>query len=248
MISIIICSHHDDHFAAVSRNLERLLASEPHEIIRIADARSMGEGYTRGIVQSRGEFFIFCHDDIQILSPDFAVRLREHLENFDLVGVAGTDCLFRGKWVAAGKPHIFGQVTHPHPRSGFVICVFSVNGRSAGGMHAMDGMFLAARRSVVEKIPFDSQTFDAFHLYDLDFTFAAHLAGFRLGVANDLHIIHGSLGKFDQTWRNYATRFEQKYAGRLCQITPPPQLTFPQIHAHTREQVWEIMEENLRNR
>ena len=119
MISIVICSNNDDRFAAVSRNLEQLLRGEPHEIIRIPDARSMGEGYVRGVGRSRGESFIFCHDDIQILSPDFAVRLREHLEQFDLVGVAGTDCLFRGKWVAAGRPHIFGQVTHPHPRLGF---------------------------------------------------------------------------------------------------------------------------------
>jgi GT2 family glycosyltransferase len=245
MISIVICSNRDDRFAAVAKNLDGLLAAQPHEIIRISDARSMAEGYTRGIAASRGEFFIFCHDDIEILSPDFAARLAAHLEQFDLVGVAGTDCLFRGKWVAAGRPHIFGQLAQVHPRGGWVVCNFGVHGRAAGGIQAMDGMFLAARRSVVEKIPFDARTFDAFHLYDLDFTFAAHLAGLRLGVANDLHVIHESLGKFDQTWRKYADRFEQKYAGRLSRFTPPAHLSFPQVHVHTREQALEVMEANL---
>src|ERR1700722_5021680 len=220
MISIIICSVDDARFAAVSANLAGLLKDEPREIVRIPDARSICEGYTRGIARSRGEHLVFCHDDIEILNPDFAARLKQHLSQFDLVGVAGTSRLIRGEWVAAGPPYIFGQVAQKHPQEGFIVRIFGAPSRSVGGIQAMDGLFFAARRAVVEKIPFDAKTFDGFHHYDLDFSFAAHLAGFRLGIAHDIHIIHGSWGLQDQSWKEYARRFEQKYAGRLNPMPP----------------------------
>ncbi|HEX4053712.1 MAG TPA: glycosyltransferase [Tepidisphaeraceae bacterium] len=243
MISIIICSPNDARFAAVSKNLAALLKDESHEIIRIGDARSMCEGYTRGIAQSHGDRLIFCHDDIEILNTDFAARLREHLDQFDLVGVAGTSRLIRGEWVAAGPPYIFGQVAQIHPRQGFVVRIFGIPGRSAGGIQAMDGLLFAARRSVVEKIRFDAQTFDGFHHYDLDFSFAAHLAGFRLGIANDIHILHGSWGTQDESWRQSARRFHEKYADKLFRMTPRP-FTFASIHVRTKHEVLEVMTGN----
>lgn len=244
MISIIICSPDDARFAAVSKNFAGLLKDDPHEIIRIADARSMCEGYTRGIARSRGDRFIFCHDDIEILSSDFAVRLREHLDQFDLVGVAGASCLIRGEWVAAGPPYIFGQVAQIHPQQGFVVRIFGIPGRSVGGIQAMDGLFFAVRRCVVEKIPFDVRTFDGFHHYDLDFSFAAHLAGFRLGIANDIHILHASWGTQDENWRQYALRFQEKYADQLHHMTPR-RFSFAWVHVRTRQEVLEVMMGNV---
>jgi Glycosyltransferase like family len=240
MISIIICSIDDARFAAVSENFAVLLKDEPYELIRITDARSICEGYTRGIAQSRGEHLIFCHDDIEILNHDFSARLKEHLGQFDLVGVAGTNRLIRGEWVAAGPPYIFGQVAQKHPQEGFVVRIFGAPARSVGDIQAMDGLFIAARRTVVEKILFDALTFDGFHHYDLDFSFAAHLAGFRLGIANDIHIIHGSWGSQDQNWQTYARRFDQKYAGRLNPM-PPRRFYFAWVHVRTKQEVLEIM-------
>ncbi|HEY1921777.1 MAG TPA: glycosyltransferase [Tepidisphaeraceae bacterium] len=240
MISIIICSIDDARFATVSANFANLLNNEPHEIIRIPDARSMCEGYTRGVAKSRGETLIFCHDDIEILNQDFAARLKEHMGKYDLVGVAGASRLIRAEWVAAGPPYIFGQVAQNHPEQGFVVRIFGVPARSVGGIHAMDGLFFAARRDVAEKIPFDAQTFDGFHHYDLDFSYAAHLAGYQLGIANDIHIIHRSLGMQDKTWKDYARKFDQKYAGRLNPM-PARRFFFAWVRAKTREEVMEIM-------
>ena len=68
------------------------------------------------------------------------------------------------------------------------------------------------------------RTFDGFHHYDLDFTFAAHLAGFRLGIASDIHILHESSGAHDEKWHHYLARFEQKYAGQLNRMPARPVL------------------------
>ncbi len=240
MLSIVICSVDDSRFAAVSANLADLLKNDAHEIIRIGDARSICEGYTRGINRSRGDNLIFCHDDIEILNGDFAERLGEHLARYDLVGVAGTNRLIRGEWAAAGPPYIFGQVAQNHPQGGFEVRIFGTPARAVGGIHALDGLFFAARRTVVERIPFDAETFDGFHHYDLDFSFAAHLAGFRLGVANDIHILHGSWGSQDQSWQNSLRRFDQKYAGRLNPMLPR-RFSFASVLARTKQEVVEIM-------
>jgi GT2 family glycosyltransferase len=240
MISIIICSVQDARFAAVARNYAQSLEGEPHEIIRINDAASLAEGYTRGIARSHGEIVIFSHDDVEILTAGLARRLRDHLERFDLVGVAGTNRLIRGEWVAAGPPYIFGQVAQVHPQAGFVVRIFGTPARSVDGIQAMDGLFFAARRELLEKVRFDPQTFDGFHHYDLDFSFAAHLAGFRLGIGNDIHIIHGSWGSQDQKWQQSALRFEQKYIGRL-HPQPPRPFSLAWVHVNTRQEVAEVM-------
>jgi GT2 family glycosyltransferase len=240
MTSIIICSINDTRFASVSRNLSALLKYHHHEIIRIPDAKSLAEGYTRGIAQSHGQSIILCHDDIEILSPDFAMRLYQHLKQFDVIGVAGTNRLIRAEWVAAGPPHIFGQVGQVHPSGGYAVCIFGVPGRAAPGMQAMDGLFLAAHRSVFDKISFDAKTFDGFHHYDLDFTFAAHLAGLRTAVACDINILHYSQGSQDEKWKHYARLFHQKYAAHFHPMSPR-KFALSWVYIRTKPEAQEIM-------
>ncbi len=76
-------------------------------------------------------------------------------------------------------------------------------------------MFLAARRDAAERIGFDAATFDGRHGYDADFTFRAHLAGLRLGVALDLSIVHRSVGRDDGARQRYLGRFFRKHAPAL---------------------------------
>ena len=59
MISIVICSIDPMRFETVKGHYECLLRAEPHEIIGIHDARSLAEGYNRGLVKSSGETVIF---------------------------------------------------------------------------------------------------------------------------------------------------------------------------------------------
>jgi tetratricopeptide (TPR) repeat protein len=108
MISVIICSIDDAKFERVSRNYATLLAGTPYEIIRIPDARSLCEGYNRGVRQSRGDLLVFSHDDIEILTTDFAARLRSHLANYDMIGVVGASLVSGSTWISAGWPHCHG--------------------------------------------------------------------------------------------------------------------------------------------
>lgn len=212
MISVIVCSIDDAKHAAVTAMYQRLLEDWPHEIISIRDARSLCEAYTRATAQAKGEVLVFSHDDVEFLTPDFAQRLHGHLRHFDVVGLAGTTRLAGPSWIQGGWSVARGQVTTIDRDGGdFRVDVYGVSGTAEAGIQAIDGFCIACRREVAEKIGFDAAAFDGFHLYDTDFTYRAHRAGYRLGVASDLPVIHRSTGRLDEAWARYAERFVAKF-------------------------------------
>jgi GT2 family glycosyltransferase len=224
MFSVIICSIDSKRFADVKSMYAGVFHGFDWELIRIDDARSLAEGYTRGVAASKGDKLIFSHDDIDVFSPDMPRRLERHLSNFDIVGVAGTTLLQFARWVCSGPPHIFGQVANPRPDGKIAVNIFGAPYPVVRDIQAIDGVFMAARRCVFPQISFDPVTFDGFHLYDLDFSYSAFRAGLRLAVVNDICICHASRGKFDESWRHYAEKFHKKWlAGAASPLLRPYQ-------------------------
>jgi len=226
----------------MERHYRALLGAESHEIIMIRDARSLAEGYNRGLDQSTGDIVIFSHDDIEFLDPaHWLSRLKGHLEAFDLVGLAGTTKLISPLWVGAGPPYTFGHVGELDGRiARFRVLIFAVPGPIVPGIQALDGLFLAARRSMIKRLRFDEATFDGFHCYDVDFSFSAYLAGFRLAVASDLPVLHSSQGNFDQKWEYYAKRFVEKHGKHFPPFRPRP-FSHAVVGAQTKDELLEIM-------
>jgi tetratricopeptide (TPR) repeat protein len=215
-ISIIICSVKPERFERICKNYRALLSNVNHEIVAIHDAKSLCEGYNRGIRKAKGDILIFSHDDIEIVSPDFAARLLSCFCDYDLIGIAGTTKLVGPAWVYAGWPNYHGQVGHVRKATGqLTVQAFDIRKRFISNVQAMDGLFLAARREVAEDIGFDQTTFDGWHHYDLDFTFSAYLSGYRTAICNDICVIHESMGNWGDDWQHYANAFMQKYGDKL---------------------------------
>ena len=57
-VSVIMCSANPARFAEAKARYERLLQGLPHEIVGISDARSLAEGYNRGLAKARNDIFI----------------------------------------------------------------------------------------------------------------------------------------------------------------------------------------------
>lgn len=217
-LSIVICSINPEKFARVTANFAALLDGSDYEIIGIHDARSLCEGYNRGFAQSSGGIVVFCHDDIEILAPDFETRLRAHMERFDIIGAVGSDYHRGASWLHSGWPHQHGQVAHlMRNPAHYRVDIYRVDGPVKTAVHTLDGLFLAARRAVVEAVGFDEEMFDGFHLYDMDFTYSAFRAGYRLAVCHDLWIVHASTGRMDETWVTQAQRFLGKHHATVPQ-------------------------------
>ncbi len=239
LVSVIICSINETRFRNVSALYERLFDGVPHEIIGIHDARSLCEGYNRGVAASKGDLLVFSHDDVDILTPDFAARLIASLAKHDLVGAVGATYLSGATWFGSGWPHLRGQIGVPaEDGTGIVANFFGTYGQAAAGIQVMDGFFLAARRSLAVQMPFDEQTFDGWHCYDIDFSFCAHLKGFSCAVANDLVMVHASRGKFDERWNFYRDRFLKKHERHLTFTGPASfaQLDPPAIRVPSTEE------------
>ncbi|MBP8132670.1 MAG: glycosyltransferase [Zoogloea sp.] len=213
-ISFVICSIDNTKYAYVSARLDAICTA-PHEIIRIDDARSLSEGYTRGIAKARFDTVVLCHDDIDLLC-DTALTdiLHSALHEFDVVGVAGPRVLKSAFWLNGGPANTVGLVVHGpvgKPDAPFVVNYYDCSDATRIPVQALDGVFIAAKKRVFDSVCFDADLFDGFHLYDIDFSYRCHLAGLRVGVAKDLALVHASPGNFGETWLRYEKRFREKY-------------------------------------
>lgn len=223
LISIVICSARPERLARAKAAYERAFTGIAYELVAVTDARSLAEGYNRGLHASRGELVVFSHDDIDIAAPDFAARLLRHMENADLIGVAGTTQVVTASWLGADWSHLAGQIAIADDSGGLLVTAYGSRA-TAESAQALDGVFLACRRQLAERIGFDAATFDGWHGYDFDFSFRAHLGGYRCAVAGDLLLVHESIGGFDAPeWRRYAERALEKHRGSLPAGTALPQ-------------------------
>jgi GT2 family glycosyltransferase len=241
MISLVVCSIDPAKFNALSQNLAEKMGGEAYEVIGIHDAKSLCEGYNRGAARAQGETIVFCHDDIEILCDDFPTKLKRAIARFDIVGVAGTDRVIGGSWGHAGPPYLFGQIGHiDEATKSFEVAIFCAGQRLYGGIQALDGVFMAVRREVLQKVQFDEEAFDGWHLYDMDFTFAAHLAGLKMGVSCEIQLLHASRGTNDEIWMKYAQRFNRKYLEHLYPM-PPRDFVTGAVRVMTRQEAIEVM-------
>ncbi len=236
-VTAIVCSIRPDYFAAIGKRLSEQFARHEFELIGIHDAKSLCEAYNRGAAQANGDYLVFCHDDIDIPHADFGERLLTHLQTRDVVGVVGATHLVNSEWGTAGPPHVHGQIVHKPPGfDGYLYLAVALGAPIVDGIHSMDGVFIAMHRKVWEQVRFDDVTFDGFHVYDVDFTYRAHLAGFRLAVPVDLLLIHFSTGSYDLKWQTYNMRFLKKFP-EMSNLPNP--LRFANLHVklQTLEQV-----------
>jgi tetratricopeptide (TPR) repeat protein len=222
-VDVVICSIDDAKHDRVVALYRSLFVGVPCRIVAIRDARSLAEAYNRAVRASTADIVVLSHDDVDILAADFAPRLLRALQTVDVVGVVGSTRM-QGPTVGwAGHPHLRGWITH-HSWGEREWQVDVLDPRPlATGAVLLDGVFLAAKRRVLNAIPFDAATFDGFHLYDVDWTYRAANAGFHLGVVADLLLVHASRGGFSDDWQRYADRFCAKYR---TGSTPPAESSF----------------------
>jgi hypothetical protein len=244
--SILMAGRDSKRRAIATAHLTERFASHGFELFYINDPPSFAAAYNAAVGQAASEIIVLIHDDAQILNADAPERILSHLASFDLIGIAGTTRLVNGVWSRAGQPYIFGQVANPPPapvRDGYNLCVFGGITAIVGDIQAIDGVFIAGRRSAFQQSPFDEEIFDGFHLYDTDFSFRAYRAGLKLGVANDIHLFHQSVGNYDAVWRDHHERFLRKFAGQLLPI-PQSKVWFAQVYCRTLEDLREKMARN----
>jgi len=237
-MSIVVCSIDPAKYERVTATYRALLAGTAHELIGIHDARSLAEAYNRAACSAHGDVIVFSHDDVDIVSDDLAGSVTRALARLDVAGIAGTSRLLNAHWPAAGHPFVHGWMSMPNREGpGYYVNVYGVDGALSEGLQAIDGVFFAVRREVLAAVAFDEQTFDAFHGYDVDFSYAAQRAGFRVGTTAEIALIHASSGRFDARWRTYAERFAAKHRGELPDAQPATRWSLARVFVPAKQDI-----------
>jgi tetratricopeptide (TPR) repeat protein len=234
-VCVVVCSIDDGKAQRAERLYRRLFAAIPHEFVGIRDARSLADAYNRAVAGTAADVVVLSHDDVDVLADDFAARLFGHLQRFDAVGVVGAVRVGGPAATWSGHPHLRGWITHRPPGQDEWLAGVLDPQPVAEGIAVLDGVLLAGRREAFAAVPFDAGTFDGFHLYDVDWSCRAALAGFRLAAAADLLVVHASRGRYDEGWRRYAERFCAKHA--LCTDPPPRRGAFYEVALASRAEV-----------
>jgi GT2 family glycosyltransferase len=184
--------------------------------ISASNTRGLPHIYNEGISAADPDsIVVMMHDDVWIEDYFFTQRLHEGLDRYDLIGVAGNRRRVRGQpaWAFVNanftwddKTNLSGAVAHGPYGFGAV----SYFGEAPADCELLDGVLLAARKSVLthRAIAFDPR-FD-FHCYDMDFCRSAKLRGLRLGTW-PICVTHQSGGSFgtDQWKKAYRAYLEK---------------------------------------
>ena len=162
------------------------------------NTQAIAKVYNRAIdfaIENDFDYMVLAHDDI-IIESEIEDRLAELFETYDMVGVAGgNNCklqepaLWHLMCGGFGSGNLHGAVAHGNEEeksmTGF--------GTYPKRVTLIDGVFMAMKRSVFEKVRFDEECPAKFHFYDLDFCLAANKQKVKIGVG-DIHITHASPG------------------------------------------------------
>ncbi len=99
-----------------------------------------------------------------------------------------------------------GRIIHEHASGrGDQIELYSED-EGAFEVVAVDGVFLASKKSVIENVPFDEKTFTGFHFYDIDLSLRV-AQKYKVLVTTDILLKHYSPGDPGKEWNAYRQLF-----------------------------------------
>jgi len=179
--------------------------------VRVFENNSAGlpTVYNQAIEEAREQpaLLVFCHDDLHLCDFFWADRMREGLQKYDIIGLAGNLrrvprqpawAFIDEKLTWDARENLSGVVAHG---DGFPSSNLSVFGPSGLPVKLLDGLLLACEsRLLIEKgLRFDERF--NFHFYDLDFCREAEQLGLSMGTW-PISVVHQSSGVFGTpSWR-----------------------------------------------
>lgn len=216
MLSIIICSRSPKLVDELKQNVESTIGV-PFQWIVIdnsTNSYSIFSAYNEGIRKSSFPYLCFVHEDVAFQTKDWGKTMCAHLSDpsVGMVGVCGS--MYQSK-----VPASWGQFENTayivqsdkNRKLNKPIASEGYDERHEKQVVALDGVFLAAPRTLFDHIAFDQETYGGFHAYDLDICLQSHNLGRRNLAINDLLLIHYSKGSHNRNWVENLLLFAEKW-------------------------------------
>ena len=203
----------------LGRSIERVVNREAVELsVYYENTLGLPNLYNASLDQAAdADVLIFIHDDVWIDDWFLPERLREALEQFNVVGVAGNRRRVPkqpGWWTTDTStqlndydlPNLSGSIAHFEGPVARVIYW----GEVPSPVKLLDGVFLAARAGTLRQagVRFDPRF--KFHYYDMDFCRQCELAGLTMGTW-PIALTHGSPGQTSDQWRAVYLEYLEKW-------------------------------------
>ncbi len=202
-IHAVICTRDRNKVSATTDKLLNFLCSCGIGVYLLSDAKSLFAAYKGAfekINPKPEDITIFCHDDVEIREQPqtFLNKLKEALSTPEVgfVGAAGTKQLDQdavwwdqNRWQ---KGKHCGRVVHINPQGREYLTPYG----PPGDVVALDGLFLAAKRKVIDDIGLQKPEYfeGEWDFYDIHYTTQAYLKGYTNKVM-DINILHNSRGE-----------------------------------------------------
>lgn len=222
MYSIIVCSIRPEEAEVLRKSVSQTIGDGiPFEFI-VYDNRGTGKGicqvYNECAERAKYDLLCFVHEDIEFLTDDWGRVLAEKLSESDcgIVGFAGSTVKTR-TLTGWGSTAYYGirqhYVQHRKRKDRLTVC--NPSSEVYSQVVTIDGMCMFVRKDVWADIRFDDKLLTGFHCYDLDFSIACHMAGFRNWVAQNVLIKHMSVGSYTMGWYNSSVDLHAKWGDVL---------------------------------
>jgi GT2 family glycosyltransferase len=218
MISIIICSRMAKIKETLQKNIEESIGV-PYEIVLIDNSKNdfdIFTAYNKGVSLSKYSILCFMHDDIEFKTLKWGENVIEKFKNDKLgaIGVAGAPYypILAGPWWSGGvisKNIIQNQHVNPD------YITYQAPSNNQLEVVVLDGVWICIRKSLFEKIAFDSEQLKGYHLYDVDICLQINYLGYKIMSVNDILIQHASRGLMNQNWMDNCLAVQKKWSKTL---------------------------------
>lgn len=225
MISIIVSSHNEQYFVSFSQNVAKTIGTE-YEIIQIHNPGTMGicEAYNIGISQARFPILCFSHEDIEIKTQHWGLKLTALFEQDSKLGIVGIAGSSYKTWAPAGwwafnpaKKFIYMNALQADIKKNepAVLEVVNPNNTHLQEVKVVDGCWFCTTKAIAQKLKFDQHTFKDYHCYDLDFSLTVADAGYKVMVTYEILMEHFSRGSFTKNWVIETFKLHHKWKAKL---------------------------------
>jgi GT2 family glycosyltransferase len=175
--------------------------------VHVDNTHGLPEVYNQSLRAAQDDSaVVFMHDDVWIDDYHFSQRITEGLSVYDVIGVAGNLVRRPGqpawlfpdlKFTWDHPANLTGSIAHGPTPFGEVSCF----GAAPQACELLDGVMLAAKKSVLMEHDVWFDTRFTFHFYDMDFCRTARGRGLKLGTW-PISLTHQSTGGFGgEQWR-----------------------------------------------
>jgi GT2 family glycosyltransferase len=230
MISIVYSTHKDESYNEnFKRHLLKNVGLKDVQILEYQNNNqySLAEVYNKGILESKYNIVVCCHNDIRLENGWGKKLLKDFSKNpdFGIVGKAGS-CYFPSSGVYWEKMNqtMVGQVYHEPKGQKKWLNKYSNKFPFLIPVVTIDGLFISFDKTKISH-KFD-ETIGKFHFYDHSFCLPNFLDGVKIGVTTSFDITHESVGQPNQEFYESKDKFLEKWGSKLPLDLKPESVPF----------------------